>query len=581
MADIHSARGSIDPKVRSRALAGRDGRAISVCVRWLTCGLWLLAATRTTAQYDPGVAAGGGGGDEVIADPELAGSAPSSSSASSGDEVIEDPELRTNAASKRADAAASGGSAAPQSEVHLVLHTRGNRDLKEDDPREEIWESSTVLSLDATLRRSERLRFGIGLNARYHFASLAHDLPDARAQRYELDVLPTAGYVDVEPAAGLHVRAGYQTLPLGRFDFFSAINVLSVADLRDGPSAIPGTTEVGQLALLVDYDPVSWLSIRAIYVPFFMPHIVSVMESDYALFPGNQKNADAAYKALEGIVTVDDLRAQLKANLLRGARDRLAMSTLSAFAPNPTFTHPQAALRATAHGDFGELALTVLTAQEHLPTFALSDAAIAAISNPDKNAPEDPRPVSIEYPRFGIVSLDAAFDVSPFSLGFELSYQLHRVQYAVGTAYEGDPLAVPIPGFSDIVQGGARAEYVEGTTWVLGLEAFASYAISVPDDPKRAWMFLESGHFMRGVAALASYTSDFGIKLQVGGAWLTGPTVVVAPRIAYAFLDAFELEVGAFIIEGQTPPMFSTPILSMGGIYTGLDHVYVGLRAAL
>jgi hypothetical protein len=431
------------------------------------------------------------------------------------------------------------------------------------------------------LRRSERLRFGLGLSARYHFASLAHDLPDARAPRYELDVLPTAGYVDFSPATGLHVRAGYQTLPLGRFDVFSAVNVLGVADLRDGPSAIPGSNEIAQPALLIDYDPVSWLSVRAIYVPFFAPHIVSVLDSDYALFPGNQKNADLAYMSLEDLLPVDELRAQLKSNLLRGARDRVAMSTLSAFAPNPTFVHPQGALRITTHGDFGELALTFATAKERLPTFQLSDKAIAALSNPDAPAQDDPRPVTVEYPRFGVLSIDAAFDAPPFSLGFELSYQLHRVQYAVGTAYEGDPLAVPILGFTDIAQASGRVEYVESTTWLVGLEAFGSYAISVPSDPKRSWMFLESGHFMRGVAAMAAYSSDFGLKLQVGGAWLTGPAVVVVPRISYSFLDVFELEVGAFIIEGQAPPAFATPILSIGGIYTGLDHVFVGLRAAI
>ena len=529
-------------------------------------------------------------GEEVISDPELAGTPPSDSAAAAGGgggEIIEDPELSGSAPSARSGGASDGGGSSagsgggPSSEVHLTLHARGNRDLKQDDPREEIWESTAVLSLDATLRRSERLRFGLGLNARYHFASLARDLPDARAERYELDVLPRAGYVDVSPASGLHVRAGYQPLPLGRFDLFSGINVLGVADLRDGPSGIPGANEVGQLALLVDYDPVSWLSVRAIYVPFFMPHIVSVLDSDYALFPGNQKNTDAAYMTLEQLVPLDELRTGLKENLLRGARDRIAMSTLSAFTPNPNLTRPQGALRATAHGNFGEISLTFATALERLPTFRLSDAALAALSNPDAPRPTDPRPVSVEYPRFGVLGADVAFDVPPFSIGFELSYQLHRVQYSVGTAYEGDPLAVPLPGFTDIAQAGARIEYVETTGWLLGAEAFASYAISTPDDPRRSWMFLESGHFLRGAAALLGYSAEFGLKLQLAAAWITGPAVVLAPRISYAFLDALELEVGAFIIEGQAPPMFATPILSIGGLYNGLDHVFVGIRAAM
>ena len=150
--------------------------------RWLACVVWLFACTQASAQDQPAPAANSGQG-EIIEDPELAGSAPSSTGSASGSgEVIDDPELRQGTPSQSpAPASDGGGSGSPSSEVHLVLHTRGNRDLKQDDPREEIWESTTIFALDATLRRSERLRFGLGLSARYHFASLAHDLPDAIA----------------------------------------------------------------------------------------------------------------------------------------------------------------------------------------------------------------------------------------------------------------------------------------------------------------------------------------------------------------------------------------------------------------
>jgi hypothetical protein len=520
------------------------------------------------------------GGEEVIEDPELA----SSPSASSGDQVIEDPELAAGSSSSAASSfsEASASATAPVSELHLTLHVRGNRDLTQDDPREEIWEGTAALILDATLRRSDSLRFGLGLIARYHYASLAADVPDAAAQRYELGVLPTAGYIDASIADGLHVRAGYQTLALGRFDVFSATNVLTVNDFRSGPSSIPGTTEIGQLALLVDYDPVPWLSVRAIYVPFFMPHLFNAIEGDYALFGGRQSDVDEALLGFRDILPVDQLQARLRDRLLRSARDQIAQSTLAGFGPAPDGRHPQGALRLATHGLLGEFAFTAATALEHLPLLRLSDAASAAIANPDAAASDDPDPIRVEYNRFAVLSVDAAFDLAPFQVGFELAYQFHRSLYAVGTAWPGDPSGIPVPGFSDIVQGGARVEWLEGTTWLFTTELFGAIAVQLPDDSRRSWMLLEDGRLYRGAGMLLGYNSDFGLSLQLSAAWISGPTVLFAPRIAYAFIPELELELGAFVIDGQMPPTtFATPILSLGGLFNNLDHIYAGLRGSL
>ncbi|HET8932731.1 MAG TPA: hypothetical protein VFN67_04785 [Polyangiales bacterium] len=538
--------------------------------------VWLSLALTVTTPY-----ARAQSGEEVIDDPELGGTSSSFASDSSGDQVIEDPEL--SAANGSNTAASSSESSAPVSELHLTLHVRGNRDLKEEDPREELWETTGALILDATLRRSEHLRFGLGMIMRYHYAALGADVPDAKAQRFELGVVPTAGYIDASLADGLHVRAGYQTVALGRFDVFSATNVLTVNDLRDGPSAIPGTTEVGQLALLIDYDPVDWLSFRAVYVPFFMPHLFNVTDSDYALFPARQADYDAVLMSLQDILPVDQLRAQLGSRILRSARDQIAQSTLSAFGPQPTPLFPQGALRATAHGLFGEIAFTFSTALEHLPALRLSDAAITSLATPDQaSSAFDPEPVRVEYNRFFTISADAAVDLAPFSLGFELAYQFHRTLYAVGTAFPEDRYSIPVPGFTDIVQAGSRLEWLQDTTWVFTLETFAAIAVQVPDDSNRGWMLLEDGRLFRGAAALLGYSTEFGLQLQLAAAWISGPTVIVSPRIAYAFVPQVELEVGAFVIDGQMPPTeFVTPILSLGGIFNNLDHVYVGLRATL
>jgi hypothetical protein len=542
-----------------------------LCV-WIA---WQLAITPARAQSLSD--------EEVIADPELAGSPMASGTAADdGEQIIADPEL-AGTSSSSSSASSAGSSSAPQSEVHLTLHLRGNRDLRQEDVREELWEGTGALILDATLRRSEDLRFGLGLIARYHYAALAADVPDARAARYELGMLPTAGYVDVSPASGLHVRAGYQTVALGRFDVFSGTNVLTVNDLRDGPSAIPGTTEVGQLALLIDYDPVGWLSLRAIYVPFFMPHLFSVTESDYALFPNRQADAEATLGSFQDLVPLDQLRAQLKQQLQRAARDAIAQSALAGFGPAPNGMFPQGALRIGAHGLFGEIALTFATALEHLPTFRLSPNTIASLSGSDAASTSyDPDAVRVEYNRFAVLSADAAIDVSPFSLGFELAYQLHRTMYAAGTAYPGYRTAIPVPDFTDVIQGGARIEWMQGTTWLFVTEAFASITVQLPTDPERSWMFMEDGRLFRGMGTMLQYSPDFGLHLQLSAAWMSGPTVVLAPRLSYDVTSALELEVGAFIIEGQAPLMqFVTPVLSLGGVYSNLDHVFAGLRGTL
>src|SRR5262245_3293894 len=89
--------------------------------------VWLSLAL--TAPY----ARAQSGGEEVIEDPELAGSQSSFTSDDSGDQVIEDPELAgsssTSSSAASSVSSSSSDSSAPVSELHLTLHVRGNRDL--------------------------------------------------------------------------------------------------------------------------------------------------------------------------------------------------------------------------------------------------------------------------------------------------------------------------------------------------------------------------------------------------------------------------------------------------------------------
>jgi hypothetical protein len=273
------------------------------------------------------------------------------------------------------------------------------------------------------------------------------------------------------------------------------------------------------------------------------------------------------------------LRDLLANNLSRADRERIATSALDALAPEPTFSHGQGAIRATAHGPAGELALTASTALEHTPAFRVSNAVLNGVSDPN-----DLHPISVEYNRFGVISLDGALDVAPFSIGFELAYMLHRTLYSVGVANYNpyDPHAVPLPAFSDIGQVGLRIEYVQNTRWLFALEGFTAYALSRPADPQRWWMFMDQGRYTFGGGGLIGYHADFGLAIELGGAVFNGPGAVISPRIAYALLNGFDLEVGALAILGRTPPaMFSTPEVSLGGLFNYVGHVFVGLRYQL
>jgi hypothetical protein len=280
-------------------------------------------------------------------------------------QVIDDPEL---AAAPRGpnDAAAPTGAAMRASDTtipafvcdaRLRLHSRLGLDLFYSDPREETWESTSIAAFEATVRRSENVRLAVGLRARFQAASLRRDVADAAAARAQLDVAPTAGYVDLKMGAA-NLQLGYQSVQVGSFDAISAVDVLSVVDIRAGPATLPEASAVAQLAVRLDYDPTASLSLRALYVPFFTPHILSIAEGDYAIGHLRQSQVES------GISNLGVDKAVLAANLSRTDRERLAGTGLSVFAPELNFAAQQAALRVTWHGTLGELSVTIFATRE-------------------------------------------------------------------------------------------------------------------------------------------------------------------------------------------------------------------------
>ena len=486
------------------------------------------------------------------------------------DEVIADPELGGSpSVAPAAPAVEPTGFAA---EARLVLHSRFGADIQHGDPHEEVWESTSIAALEATLRRSDTLRIGLGVRARYHAAWLAAPVADAVAGRFEFDAAITAGYVDIRLGDNVHLQLGYQPVQLGRFDFISGIDVLSSFDLREGPATMPDAYQLAQLAVRVDYNPVDWLALRVLYVPLFTPHLISLVESDYGVAHPRQGSIDN----LSSMLGIAELLATY---LSRADRERLAQSSLSVIAPEPNLSAQQAAFRASINGLAGELAFTAATALEHLPAVYVARDAIELLGDPERVAAlfaNVAQPVRVEYGRFGLLALDGSLDLAPFSLGFEAALQWHRTLYTLGTG--SYPETLPLPDTADIVHVGAKLDYVNQDEWLITLETFADYTLNTPRDPSRGWMFLAAGRYLAGAALVTIWQPFSALHVALGALVLNGPSLILAPRIGYEFLAGWEIELGAIAVEGPVPPLYATPRIALGSVWSTTDQVFIGVR---
>ncbi len=510
--------------------------------------------------------------DDWISDPVLTGEAPKASSTpgtAGKDETIVDPELQ-GAPATAGTTSAAGFSSRPEyphdAIFRTTLATRLGVDTDWDRPSQDVFEGTTIAALEVEQRRSAALLLSVGLRARHAFG-----MRKGGATYTELDVVPLSAFADVTPADGYHVRAGYQTITMGRFDLFSATNFLAVYDIRSGPVTMPDAAAVGQPALRFDFDKISGLSIQAYYLPFFVPDLVTVYGTDYAILASADRWADASPPAVGAPPPPP-----------RSTLVVLSTSGIRAFAPAPNLTTPQGAIRANLNGSAGELAATVGTALERLPTIEINQTT----TNPADL-------LIVHHDRFGVASIDAATDVGPVQFGFEGAYEMHRTLVGAGAvAVPGPPpttaAAPPYVGHSDIVQLGLRAEVVAGDL-AAEVEMFGIAALSKPKDPNQQWLTLEQGRYFRGIAGGVHYELEASrLRFELGGGYLTGPTYVVMPRVEWEAVKTLYLELGAMFIGGRTPnwtapagapnAFLGNPNLSIGGLYSDADQVFTGVR---
>jgi hypothetical protein len=494
------------------------------------------------------------------------------------DDVIEDPELAAVPHEKPVAPPPANGP--HETTWRTTIHTRWGVDTDWTRASQDIVEGTTVATLEAEQRRSDALLLSVGLRARHGF--FAHQ---SGAASYTLDVAPLSLFADVTPGAGYHFRVGYQQITLGRFDLFSATNFLATYDLRSGPVTMSEAAPIATPAVRFDFDKFRGFTLQAFYLPFFVPDLVALYGTDYALLSGLDR------LRLPG---VEAERQVLERAFTRSGLTTLGTDALQALAPAPDFRSPQGGIRATLYGSAGELSATVGTALEPLPTviltpaftgylnsvataFATAAQQMTAVQLPAASDAVLDRPLRVEHNRYGLVSVDGAFDVGPIQIGAEAAYMLDRTLLATTPATAAAPAPVGVPERVSVSQFGLRGEYVKGSEWAVVVESFFAMALRNPSLPGATWFGLD-GRYGYGVGLGAQYTPEKSrLRFELGGAAFAVASYVVMPRIEWEALNAFFLELGAVIIQGQVPTLF-TRNWSMGGLYNDADQVFVGVR---
>jgi hypothetical protein len=178
----------------------------------------------------------------------------------------------------------------------------------------------------------------------------------------------------------------------------------------------------------------------------------------------------------------------------------------------------------------------------------------------------------VSYDSFGLLSVDGAILVGPAQLGAELAYMRGRSLLAE-RAEDGALL----PGKSDLLQLGVRAEWIE-SRWVVVLEGLGGYALSAPEPARGGWLYMRKGRQLFGAAAFAAYSfGDRDFTVELGGAALNGPSLLLAPRLELRLSTELFCELGAFLVEGERAAGPGMPG-SVTGPYDDTDQVYLGVR---
>ena len=596
--------------------------------------------------------------DEVILDPELTG-APSDSGSADGELVIMDPELAGSSSSTgggdeeiifQGDSGPTDDAASSDYEddydpmantgiAHVYVATQGSVDINHEGAMEDYYEARFRFAAEVDFRMSRHLRLALGTRLNFAWAAPYQNDPTLarentsifKEDRYALDLIPSAAYIDVDITDGMHLRLGTQLVSLGRMDFYAPSNILAAFDLRPQPAGPGGASKLSQPAVRLDWDLARFATLQMVYLPWFSPN-VSV--------PDRDRYVASAFSGQSAV----KLPTSLGSDLAPSWQTRNSDNALRYLGPEPDFTHPQAQARLTLRATSFEIALTSGTALEKLPSVYLAPLVEYYLRHPPDD-PENPNDlfyldlarhlaawnaaypnakvggfhsVDVAYPRYYQVGFDGSFDIAPLTFAFEFSYSPRRywlMAAAKKDAYPKndaplpqpnlkkplgwgvvDPDGRPIDGRPTVKDKNNRAgvpmvelalhlEWLRGADLALVGEVFWMNALELPYDLTRDWagFIPDTGAFVGGVLA-GSYTGgDNRWTLAMAAILAVGPSLILGPQLEVRVSDNAYVSLGASIVEGPDPNIdvlagSAATNFTIGGLFSGYDQVMFGLR---
>jgi hypothetical protein len=577
--------------------------------------------------------------DEVIADPELSGGGKSSGGEHDygwgtvyKPKGAEEPESGVQVAPEEPDPTANTGIAKLEISGQTAIDTHAEENL------EDFYEARLRFGGEVDFRISRRLRLSIG--TRLDFAwyapfqgddDLTQDYTDPETMqttrvhhtalqedRYELDIIPLSAYIDATIADGVHLRIGEQVISLARMDGISVTDMLAVVDFRPQTKNDPSGLKLAQPAVRLDWDFNSWSTLQLVYVPWFMPHLMRPNRDNYV---GRAVTSGGS----EGVPPT------VVSRLINPSYQTLAQQEVLRFVgPAPDFSHPQAEARMNFRGSSFEVALLGGTALEKIPAVYYTPLANSILLGPGNTSEqrsayyddlqraaglvaEGATLTDFAYHRYYMAGIDGSFDISPIQIGFEFSYSPSRHLYTSDmTGYSlpipdtskqiadeddagwNDPTIAPRLGHvtdpnirkgAQMVQAALHVEYLKGESLLLAAEGYLFQALELPHSKTRQWLGfpVDKGTFLAGLVT-ASYNIQEG-KYRFDATFFatTGPSFIITPQIEFQVVETFYLNIGAQFYEGPTPNNLNQPRrvatnLTLGGVLSGYDNVYLGFR---
>jgi hypothetical protein len=566
-------------------------------------------------------------GDEIIVDPELSGSAAADPNRFGWGAVYDAP-------------AGEGGNATPDEDDYdplantgmakLELASQVGIDLRQEGDLEDAFETRLRFGGEVELRRSRRLRLVIGSRVDFLWAAPGPNdgvlvRLDQRAldqDRFEVDLIPTAAFADMSLFDGFHLRVGQQVVSLGRMDFYSPSDMLVVYDTRPQPKLDPAAAKMAQPAVRIDWDLGTAFTLQAAYIPWFSPHLTRPNRDQYIATVTSGPGSALSTERLSGLIDPSWQPKSSEANV-------------RFVSPAPDFSTPQAQARLVFRAPGFDMAVSGGTALEKLPAVYLTpaleslqinplnpgDAAVSAIAAALSR--NEPLPLfDAQYHRYAQVGADLGFELGSIAIGFEAAYSPSRHMYTAtkdglhlpqpnvkrpitdNVVVDGAEVDVTESNVTDesiragvpVVQGAMHVEWVKGETWVVGGEVFGINALELPYDRTRDWWgFIPgTGAFVGGTVGASCSLDDGRWRLEVTSILSVGPSVAVVPHIELRAREGVFIDVGAQIYEGPTVGYPGTEMVggqnvsvmrvvgaqnvNMGGLLSGYDQVFVGLR---